>query len=150
MITRPFNFEAQLTRPSLRMDMVPFINVCVILIFFSILGSRFVLAPGVAIALPVTKDAPPDVLLTSRVLTLREVQGGEMLIFEGKNLKLESFEKALEKLSAEAPREALHIRADGEVSTRLMVRVMELARRAGFGAVVLAAEPERAAATTIP
>lgn len=150
MITRPFNFEAHLRRPTARLEVVPFINVCLILLFFALLHSRFVVAPGVSLALPTTKAEPMDAVATSRVLTVKEVQGGEMLIFEGRILKLESFEKALAGFTAGAPGEVLLVRADRDVSVQLLVRVCELAERAGFQRVQIAAEPEKAAAPGLP
>jgi biopolymer transport protein ExbD len=150
MITRPFNFEAQLKRPSSRMDAIPFINVCAVVLFFSILSSRFVLAPGITITLPATRQAAPDYALATRFLNVREVQGGEMLLFEGKILKLDSFEKELEKMAATAPGEILLIRMDRGVSAGLWVRVVELVRRAGFASIQVAVEPERAVNPAFP
>jgi biopolymer transport protein ExbD len=147
MITRPFNFETHLTRPHSRLDLVPFVDVGVILLFFGLLGSRFVLAPGVAInlRLPATAAATLDALPTSRVLTVMEVEGHEMLIFEGRILNLASFERLLKEQAADFSGDVLLVRLDRDVSTSLLARVCELAAHAGFNQVLLAAEPEPAA-----
>lgn len=144
MITRPFNFEAHLTRPESRFDLVPFVNVGAILLFFGLLGSRFVLAPGMAINLPATSAMPQDALLTSRVLTVGEVEGRESLIFEGRILNLASFERLLTEQANEFSGDVLLVLMDRDVSMVLLVRVCELAKRAGFNQVLLAAEPEPA------
>lgn len=147
MITRPFDFEVHLAKPESRLDLVPFLNVGVILLFFGVLGSRFVLAPGVAInlRLPATATTPPDALPTSRVLTVGEVEGREMLIFEGRILNLASFERLLREKAAEFSGDVLLVRMDRDVSTSLLARICELAKHAGFNQILLAAEPEAAA-----
>jgi len=146
MITRPFNFEAHVTKPSTSFDIVPLLNVCVLLLFFGLLGSRFVLAPGVAInlRLPASDGTPAEALPTSRVLTVGEAGGREMLIFEGRILNLDSLERLLGERAGAYAGEVLLLRMDRDVSMVLLVRVCELAKRAGFDQVLLAAEPEQA------
>lgn len=146
MITRPFNFEAHLRPPSMALDLVPFVNVCALLLFFGMLGSRFILAPGVAmkLELPATAGAPHDALPTSRVLTVGEVDGREMLIFDGRILNLASFERYLQERGQAFAGEVLLVRMDRDVSMVLLVRVCEMARHGGFETVMLATEPEPA------
>jgi biopolymer transport protein ExbD len=147
MITRPFNFSAHVTPPPSGLDVVPFINVCALLLFFGLLGSRFVLATGSAmkLELPTTAGASTDALPTSRVLTASEVDGREMLIFEGKILNLDAFERMMKDRNRAHAGEILLVRADRDVSLRLLVRINEAAAHAGFSDVLLAAEPEQAA-----
>jgi biopolymer transport protein ExbD len=146
MITRPFNFESHLTPPRSGIDLLPLINVCVLLLFFALLGSRFVLAPGTAmkLQLPTTTGHPPDALATSRVLTVGEVEGREMLIFEGRILNLVSFERHLRERADIYRGEVLLVRMDRDVSMELLVRVTALAREGGFSDILVAAEPEQA------
>jgi biopolymer transport protein ExbD len=148
MITRPFNFASHLRRFRRGLDLVPFLDVCVIVVFFGLFGSRFILAPGVAIdlQLPESGTAAGDVLPTSRVVTVGEVDGGEMLIFEGRIFDLPKFERFLAERSGSYTGEVLLVRMDRDVSMSLLVRVMEVAKQAGFEQVLLAAESEAAAA----
>ena len=152
MITRPFNFEAHLRRFPAGIDLVPFIDVCVILMFFGVFGSRFILAPGVAIdlRLPEAAAVSHEALPTSRVVTVGEVDGSEMLIFEGRILDVPKFDRFLQDRAGAYEGEVLLVRMDRDVSMDLLVRVMATARKAGFEQVLLAAEPEAATATPTP
>jgi biopolymer transport protein ExbD len=147
MITRPFNFEAHVTRPPSGLDLVPFVDMCALLLFFGLMGSRFVLAPGTAVnlRLPTTPAAPSDALPTSQVLTVAEVDGREMIIFDGRILNLASLDRLLNEHRGGYGGEILLVRMDRDVSMDLLARVCELARRSGFQQVLLAAEQEPAA-----
>jgi biopolymer transport protein ExbD len=144
VITRPFNFESHVTPPPTGLDVISFVNVCALLLFFGLLGSRFVIAPGLKLELPTTAGQPPDALVAPRVLTVSEVDGREMLIFEGRILNLAAFERLLRDPAGTFGGEALLVRSDRDVSMALLVRVTEVATKAGFSDVLLAAEPEQA------
>lgn len=148
MITQPFNFAAHVQRPRAGLDLVPFLDVCIIALFFGVFASRFVLAPGQAIDLhlPVTEAGSADALPTSRVVTVGEVNGREMLIFEGRILDIAKFQRFLEERTGQFQGEVLLVRMDRDVSMVLLVRVLETAKGAGFDQVLLAAEPEAATA----
>jgi len=150
MITRPFNFAADIRVPKAGLDLVPFFDVCVIALFFGVFGSRFVLAPGKAIdlRLPSAENATLDTLPTSRVVTVGEVNGREMLIFEGRILDIAKFQRFLAERTGQFKGENLLVRMDRNVSMVLLVRVLETAKGAGFDQVLLAAEPEPAATGT--
>jgi biopolymer transport protein ExbD len=144
MITQPFNFAAHLRRPPSAFDALAFVDACLIALMFTLLSSRFVLAPGVNLELPTTREAPLSAILTSRVLTVTENEGREMLIFEGRILNLETFANLLADRPTDRQAEVLLILADRDVSMQKLVRICELAEQAGFVSVQLAAEPEKA------
>ena len=145
MITQPFNFAAHLRRPSTRLEVVAFVDVAMLLLFFAVLGSRFVLAPGITLDLPTTPGPPPDAVMATRVLTVAENDGVEMLIFEGRIHSIGTFKSVLEARGDEMRGEVLLVRADRDVSTKTLVQVCDLAVKAGFVRVQLAAEQERPA-----
>ncbi len=144
MITRPFDFARHLRRPSNRLEAIPFLDLCALGLFFVLLSSRFVVAPGVQVGLPSFETVPRDAAVTSRVLTVREVQGKEMLIYEGRLCTVEGLERILQGNEDRAGSEILLVRADRDVSLQLLGRVWEACRRGGFGTILLAAEAERA------
>ncbi len=150
MITRPFNFESRLKELPTRFDSIPFINVGLLGLFFVLLSSRFVLAPGIAIDLPTVEGVPRDVAAASRVLTLSESQGAEMLIFEGRMCTLESFKQLLEARKGEFESDVLLVRADRDVSLQLLAKVWALGAQAGFSRILLAAEPGAARTGNFP
>lgn len=142
MITKPFNLSEKQRVLSERIDAVPFLDVILIFLFFSVLSSRFVFAPGVTLSLPSTLQAPGDVVAASSVLTVNEIEGREMLIFEGGIFTLETLPRAFESREI-GNGEVLLVRMDQTVSMQLLVRVCELAENAGFVRVQIAAEPEK-------
>jgi biopolymer transport protein ExbD len=94
MIVQPFNFTSRLRQTSVGFDLVPFIDACLILIFFSMLGSQFVVAPGLTVNLPVMQDPAADAIPTTRVLTVGEVDGQEQIFFDNRVLSLDSLERS--------------------------------------------------------
>ena len=86
-----------------------------------------------------------DAVPTSRVLTVGEVEGRELIIFDNRVQSLETLAKTFADHPAAAPGEVLLLRLQRDVSVQLLVQINELAARAGFAAVQIAAEPEQAA-----
>lgn len=133
------------------MELVPFIDVVVVALFFVLLSSRFVLAPGISISLPTVENLPRDAAATSRVLTISESQGAQMILFEGRVFSsLDAFGRVLADRSDEFQSEILLIRADRDVSLELLARIWDLCGKAGFERVLLAAEPARLAPGAFP
>lgn len=143
MIVQPFNFTSRLKQASVGFEIVPFIDFCLILVFFAILGSPFVVAPGLTVNLPTMQAPVADAVPTSRVLTVGEVEGRELIIFDNRVQTLVTLEKSFADDPAEGPGEVLLLRLRRDVSVQLLVRINELAAKAGFAAVQIAAEPER-------
>ena len=141
MKARPFNFEAQLRPKSRRLDPVPFIDACLIVIFFSLFGSTYVFAPGVTINLPTSRTATLDALPVYEVLTVGEIEGSERILYDGRIFNLETFDKSLIGSESDRGGVTLLVRMDEEVSVRTLSEVCDIARGAGFREVQIAAEP---------
>lgn len=141
MKARPFNFEAHLRRKSRRLDPVPFIDACLIVIFFSLFGSTYVFAPGVTLNLPTSRTAILDALPVYEVLTVGEIEGSERILYDGRIFNLETFEKSLIGSESERGGVTLLVRMDEDVSVRTLSEVCDIARGAGFREVQIAAEP---------
>src|SRR5437763_1529887 len=84
MITQPLDLQSKLSAPPRDMDVLFWINVGAILLFFSLLWSRFVLAPGIPVqvgselVLPKTSSASQGA--ASVVVSYRR---DNMVVFEG-------------------------------------------------------------------
>ena len=145
MITRPLNLESRLSRPPRDFDVFFWVNVGAVALFFGLLGSRFVLAPGVAIQvgktpgaleLPESVSASPGV--ASVVISYRR---DNMVIFEGGIHDLNDLHQSLEAYAKKHPSAVLLVRVDRQVSTQGLLKLFDLARAAGFSQVQIAAEP---------
>ena len=141
MKARPFDFEAHLRRKSRRLDPVPYLDACLIVIFFSLFGSTYVFAPGVTLKLPTSRTAALDALPIYEVLTVGEIEGSERILYDGRIFNLETFDKSLMGSESERGGVTLLVRMDEEVSVRTLSEVCDIARGAGFHEVQIAVEP---------
>lgn len=141
MKARPFDFEAQLHAKSRRMDPVPFIDACLIVIFFSLFGSSYVFAPGFTLRLPGSRTAAADALPVYEVLTVGEIEGAERILFDGRIYNLETFGKSLLTSGEDLGETTLLVRMDEAVSVGTLSAVCDIARAAGFREIQIAAEP---------
>lgn len=129
----------------------PWLDVVLLVIFFALLNSRFVLQPGVIVELP---EAPfrngSQSGLVVVVLSFRGPHHGgrqEVLFFEderfpvGQEARMREFQTALAARAARAAEPHLIIQADRRVDHGTVVRLMNIAREAGIRNVNVAARP---------
>ncbi len=145
MITRPLGLESRLSRPPRDLDVFFWVNVGAVALFFVLLGSRFVLAPGVAIQvgqapglleLPDASTAAPGA--ASVVVSYRR---DNMVIFEGGIYDLNDLRRPMEAYAKKHAGAVLLVRVDRQVTTQGLLKLFDLARAAGFSQVQIAAEP---------
>jgi len=141
MITRPLNLQAHLRRPSKRINPIPLLDVLFIALFFSFLGSNFVLAPGLTLNLPEGDRKSMAGLPTSAFLT---VQSENVLLFQGEILKMDELKSALVEHVTKRGESNLVVYLDREVSVQTLLRVTDLAREAGIVRVQVASQPSAA------
>lgn len=145
MITRPLDLQSKLTPPSRDFDLFFWVNVGAVTLFFVLLGSRFVLAPGVPVQvggtpagleLPQTNSAAQGV--ASVVVSYRR---DNMVLFEGGIYELRDLRKAMETYARKHPAATMLVRVDKQVSVQGLLDLFDMAKAAGFAQVLLAAEP---------
>ncbi len=147
MITRPLELESRMSPPPRDLDFVAWVNVGVIVLFFSLLGSRFVLAPGVSIGL--ADDANPLVLpqgggtleSTGTAAVVVSYRRDNVILFEGGMFSLTDLRKQMEVYAKKHPGAVMLVRADRQVSFQAGLELADMARSVGFANVVLAIEP---------
>ncbi len=137
--SRPLQLERELSAPDRGLDVAPLIDILVIALFFSLLGSRFILAPGVQIDLPSVSATSISNVPTAAVLTIRS---DNMLLFEGSIHTVGSFEAAMRTYFADKGLSdaVLLVKPNKDVSMQTFLYVCEIARNAGFQKVHIAAE----------
>lgn len=122
-------------------DPVPLLDLCIIGLCFVLTGSRFVDSTGVLMDFQ-EFDAAPQILQgqpTMGVLTVRE---NGFILFSGNILSEEALKYQLEEYVAEedARGAALLVKVGKNVDMQLVMNLVSMAREAGFGRVLLAAE----------
>ena len=146
MITRPLDLESRLSPPPRDLNFVAWVNVGMIALFFGLLGSRFVLAPGLqigvgepgAIELPSTGPASAGTAAASVVVSYRR---DNVILFEGGMYTLAELRKHLEGYVRSHPGAVMLVRADRQVSVQAFFDLCDMARAVGFASVQAAAEP---------
>ncbi len=146
MITRPLDLESRLSPPPRDLDFVGWVNVGVIVLFFSLLGSRFVLAPGMPIGvaddpsqlvLPQGEGTPESTGPASVVVSYRR---DNVILFEGGMYSLPDLRKQMADYAAKHPGAVMLVKADRQVSMQAFLDLCAMAREVGFAHVVVAKE----------
>lgn len=156
-VTQPLGLLKHLRKPSQGLEVVPLFNVLLIALMLTLLGSRFIFAPGVSVELPrASADSPAvSVVPTMAVLTLLK---DNSLIYGGRLLSVDNFEReaaasllpqrpAADETAAGDPAATqpriLLIKSDTGVSVGTVLRVMNAARLAGYDQVQIAEQLSR-------
>ena len=139
MITSPLDLRRHLSEIDRRFDFVPFIDLILVGLFSVILGSRFVFAPGLDVELPKVDSEVLTVLPTAAVLTIRE---NKMILFEGDRVRIGGLEQKLGEYMTKKKfdKTILLVKSDQSVEVRILLEILDLARRSGFSRVQIAAE----------
>ncbi len=149
MITRPLDLSSRL-RPGPRgLDALFYVNVGALAVFFLVFGSRFVLAPGLAVdfALP-RADAAATARLTTDVVIA--VPASDMAVVDGAVVDFNGLGEWLRARingaaaagpdTTETPRLRLLVQASGSLPARDLARIYALAANAGFAGVLVATD----------
>jgi biopolymer transport protein ExbD len=141
MITRPLELSSRLSKPSSAYDWLYFVNLGLIVLFFSLFGSRFVIAPGIGtdFALPVQAQGQLEGARTTHVVSVR--RGGLIFADPGGNLTLAQLKLWLKDAARELKEPRLLVRAAADVALGDLSEIRIAAEEAGFVGVVWAAEP---------
>ncbi len=145
MISQPLELRARLRPPPRDLDVFFWANVAIVCLFFALLGSRFVLAPGLWVSvqppgqaefnLPTVRSA-----MQGAATVVVSYRRDNMILFEGGIYEFKDFRPVLERYAQAHPKAALLVRFDRQVSMQGFTELCDLARAAGFATVLLATE----------
>lgn len=134
--------EAELPKRA-KLSFWPFVDLCVIGLFFVLFSSKFVMAPGLTLALPEVDSSQVAISQLYEVITVTEVKGEEMIFFQDGVHNLESLRKAFLKKGPVSGDTTLMVKADMAVSMRTLSALSEVAIDAGYSKVQLATEERK-------
>lgn len=151
MITQPLELQSRLSPTPRDTDFFAWVNVGLIVLFFGLLGSRFVLAPGLSVGvagentinLPQIAGATAGAGPASVVVSYRR---DNVILFEGGMYNLPELRKHMEAYARQHPGAVMLVRSDRQVSMQAILDLCEMARVVGFAHVLLAAEQPQSAA----
>ncbi len=138
MITRPLDLASHLRPEPRSFDYLFYVNVGLIALFFSLAGSRFVLAPGLGVdfKIPAMPGALAGAATTERVISV--LPSGQ--IFADGLLNMPQLEAWLKAEAKKLKHPSLLVRASAGVPLSELADITSAARAAGFDRVVFAAE----------
>jgi biopolymer transport protein ExbD len=142
MITRPLDLASRLRREPRSFDWIFYVNAGLIVVFFSLFGSKFVLAPalGVDFRLPTATGAVADARLPTSFISV--TVSGRILAGDGLR-SIDQLGAWLREKARGVEHPVLLVRADRGVSLSLSTEIAEIAGKAGFVGVVFAAVEPR-------
>jgi biopolymer transport protein ExbD len=138
MITRPLDLASRLRPPPRSFDAWFYVSVGLVALMFSLLGSRFVLAPGLEanFQLPAIGGARAGAAIATHYITV--LGSGQIFGDEGP-MDLPRLKLWLAQRAGTAPHPVLLVKASAGVTTQQMAEIFTAASAAGFG-VIQAAE----------
>ncbi|MDQ8187255.1 biopolymer transporter ExbD [Pelagicoccus sp. SDUM812002] len=139
--------EAELPKRA-KLSFWPFLDLCAIGLFFVLFSSKFVMAPGITLALPEVGSSQVAISPLYEVVTVTEVKGEEMIFFKDSKFNLDSLEKLFAKRGKAPQGATLLVKADVAVSMRTLALLSELAIESGYSRVQLATEERQAVGGT--
>jgi len=121
------------------MDVTPLIDVVFLLLIFFMITTTFVNNPGLEVDLPKANSADSPSQMVD--LTIAVTQEGE-IIFQNRKVSISELEAELESLAKEKSDSTVIVQADSATQHGTVVKVMDLAKLAGFGKLAIATQPE--------
>lgn len=144
MITHPLDLASRLRPPPRSFDMLFLLNGGLIVLFFFLFGSRFVLAPGLGVDFKLPRMAGAIEGATAATVVI-SVPRSNMVLAEDGMLNYAQLGDWLKKRASQEKGLGLLVRADRSVPLEDLGVIAEMARVAGFtGGVQVAMEPARA------
>ena len=125
-----------------RLGIAPLIDVVFLLLIFFMLTSHFDIASGIPIRLPKVTQRSYD-RQDQKIILVIDTRGQAYL--KGKKIDLEKLELKLQDLANKGGQVHLILEADKDVKHGRVVRVMDLAKKAGVSSIIIAArwKPEK-------
>ena len=138
MITRPLDLASRLRPLPRSLDALFFVNVGLLVLFFFLFGSRFVLAPGLGVdfRMPELAGAQAGAATTQRVISV--LPSGQ--IFADGLLNMAQLRTWLKAEAAKLKQPSLLVRASAGVPLSELADIIGVAREAGYVRVVVGAE----------
>jgi biopolymer transport protein ExbD len=138
VITRPLDVASKLRPEPRNFDVLFYVNVVLIGVFFSLGGSRFILAPGLGVDfhMPVMNGAAAAAVTTDRYISV--LPSGQ--IFADGLVNMNQLQEWLRAEAKKLKQPSLLVRASADVPIARLTEIVSAARSAGFTRVVWGAE----------
>jgi len=139
MITRPLDLAAKLRPPPRNYDALFLVNGAMIVVFFMLFGSRFVLAPGLGMNFKLS-EMPGAIEGAAPATVVISVPRSDMVLVEDGMFNYTQLRGWLQKRAHNEKGLVLLVRADRRVPSEDMGVIADMAVQAGFVGVQWAME----------
>ncbi len=141
LLTSPFGLEERLKPLSRDINIFALLNVALVVLGFLLLSSHFILAPGILIELPSIQASNALGIPAYHVLTVNQQN---MILYKGRIYGLENLLQAfIKEQKKEIEKAILLIKLDKNTSMEIFLQVCEVANKAGYEHVQIAALPRK-------
>lgn len=134
-----FSNPARKRRQPAEVNITPLVDIVFNLLIFFLITSTFVQNPGIEVDLPKASASPLTAESDNVILA---VTSDGRLIFEGELVSDDELQGLLTERHAAEPTATVIIQADNTTDHGKVVRVMDLARKAGFAKLAIATEAD--------
>lgn len=137
-ISSPLNLKQFLSKHSVNVSCIPFLDVLVIAFFITLLSSKFIFAPGMAIDLPTARHGGHPGTGSTAVISVNHTN---MIFFEGQIVSEKNLLPVLKKHISESEGNGEHIllaKISKNANTSTFFNICEIAKLAGFSHIQLA------------
>lgn len=130
-ITSPLNLKNKISATNINWDIIPILDIFVIALFLSLVGSEYISAPGLSINLP---EGGKSVVQTEPITAILTVNHDNMLFFGGAIYGSSEIGDALSAyLDTNKPKDAtLLVKIGKNVSINGLFLICEIAKESGF------------------
>jgi len=142
MITRPLDLESRMSPPPRDFNAVAWVNVGLIVLFFSLLGSRFILAPGIVLGVGTDGGSAPVQPAGGAGNTYLVVNylRDNVVVFEDGIYPVAELRKRMEAYIKKHPGAVLQVNADRQVSWQSILELSTMAKAVGFAYITVPTE----------
>lgn len=144
MITRPLELASRLRPEPRSFDWLFYVNAGALVLFFSLFGSRFVLAPGLGVnfQLPTMPGAVTQAALTTHRIS---VVGADLIYVDEGPVNMRDLQKWLEREAKKTKQPSLLVLMAADSPGKVFTDIAYAANQAGFIAVQMGAQEPTAA-----
>jgi biopolymer transport protein ExbD len=143
MITRPLDLQSRLSPAPRSLDGLFWVNGVIVVLFFTLLGSKFVLPPGVATDFSGGNMLPQAGSLTGGVTgptVVVSYRSDNVILFEDGIYSFVQLRGQMERYITVHPGSVVLLRINADASVGAFMKIGEMAKALGYAGVVLATE----------
>ena len=123
-------------RQKVVIPLTPLIDIVFLLLIYFLLTTNFMVEEGVNIKLPEAKASAPQI--EEEIIVYIDQEG--RILLKNEEISLPRLFDALQEMIGENPEKVVMVKADRSATVDKVVKVMDVAKAAGAGRLVLATE----------